>query len=235
MRKRSREGYCAEAARVARGPPARTRRRFVDAFKMGVYHSRAWRVCPGHGAAGSPSDSIRSHKRVHCIGAAAAGPRPRAGVRISNPARDSASRHAPRVRWPHAGHELQHAKRRDLVTRIVRPAQDRQQILDVGRFEKLEAAVLHEGNVAPRELDFEQIAVVRTAKQHRLASQQQPRFAIRQDPRDHVFRLRLRSCDADVTRVARRPPRSACSTLRCWRGASPIRAFAASRIGCVER
>ena len=55
----------------------------------------------------------------------------------------------------------------DLVARIVRPAQHREQILDVRGLEELQAAVLHERNVALRQLDFEHVAVSAGAEQTR--------------------------------------------------------------------
>jgi hypothetical protein len=49
--------------------------------------------------------------------------------------------------------------------------QQRKQILDVGGVEELQAAELHEGNVAPRQLDFERCAVVRRPEENRLLLQ----------------------------------------------------------------
>src|SRR5690606_39730579 len=63
-----------------------------------------------------------------------------------------------------AGQQLQRAKRGDAVARIVRPAQDGEQVLHVRRLEELETAVLHIGNVPPRELDLEPVAVPCRAK-----------------------------------------------------------------------
>ena len=76
-----------------------------------------------------------------------------------------------RMRGTDAGHELQHAKARHAVARILDPAQHRQQVFDVRGLEELEAAVFHERNVAPDELDLEHVAVMGAAEQHRVAAQ----------------------------------------------------------------
>ena len=67
-----------------------------------------------------------------------------------------------------AGNELEHAESRNAVARIVAPAQYRHDVLDVRGFQELEAAVLHERHVAPRELDLEHVAVVGAAEQNRV-------------------------------------------------------------------
>jgi hypothetical protein len=55
----------------------------------------------------------------------------------------------------------------------------------VGGLEKLEAAELHEGDVAPGELDLEAHAVVGGAEQHRLGLEPEPGFAAGQHLIDH--------------------------------------------------
>ena len=60
------------------------------------------------------------------------------------------------------------------------PAQQRQQVLDVRGLQELQAAELHERDVAPRQLQLERGAVVRGAEQHRLPLQRQPAFALQQ-------------------------------------------------------
>ncbi len=59
----------------------------------------------------------------------------------------------------------------------------------MGSLEKLEAAELHEGNVSPAQLDFQQVAVVRGSDQHGLAVQRDARFAVFEDVFRHVLRL----------------------------------------------
>ena len=127
-------------------------------------------------------------------------------------------RHAAlRVGRAHARHQLQYPEGRDGVSRVVRPAQHGEQVLDVGSLEKLEAAVLHEGNVPAQELDLERVAVVRASEQHRLALQQQAGLAVLQDPADDVQRLRPVVEDRHQFRLrsarASRPQRLAVLTL----------------------
>ena len=69
---------------------------------------------------------------------------------------------------PDAGQQLHDAEAGDAVARVLGEPQQRQHVLDVRRFEKLQAAEFDEGNVAPGQLDFERTAVVRGAEQHRL-------------------------------------------------------------------
>ena len=60
---------------------------------------------------------------------------------------------------PDAGNQLRDAEARHAPARVLRQAQHRQQVLHVRGLEKLEAAVLDEGDVAPRQLEFERRAV----------------------------------------------------------------------------
>ena len=65
-------------------------------------------------------------------------------------------------RGPDAGQQLQDAKAGDAIARIVRPAQQREHILHVRGFEKLQAAVFHVRNVAAEQLELEHVAVMRS-------------------------------------------------------------------------
>ena len=67
-----------------------------------------------------------------------------------------------------AGQQLQHPEAGHPVARVLREAQDREHVLDVRRLEELQPAELHEGDVAPGELQLELGAVVRGPEQHRL-------------------------------------------------------------------
>ena len=69
-----------------------------------------------------------------------------------------------RSRRPDAGHELQRSKRGNAVLRVVGPAQECQQVLDVRRFQEFQAAVLHVRDVPPHELELQHVAVMRAAK-----------------------------------------------------------------------
>ena len=64
---------------------------------------------------------------------------------------------------PDAGQQVEDAEAGDAVARILGEAQQRQHVLDVRRIEELQPAVLHERNVAPRELDLERTRVTATS------------------------------------------------------------------------
>jgi hypothetical protein len=96
-----------------------------------------------------------------------------------------------RIGRAHAGQQLQHAKSRDPVPRIARPAQHRQQVLDVRGFEKLEPAVFDEWHVASHQFEFEHVAVVGRAKQHCLPAQLDAALAGLEHAVDDERRLRL--------------------------------------------
>ena len=87
------------------------------------------------------------------------------------------------------GQQLDHAKSRDPIARVLGPAQKRQHVLDVGGFEELEPAEFHERNVAAGELDFERRAVMRRPKQHRLRLERDARFAVFQNLAGDITRL----------------------------------------------
>jgi hypothetical protein len=89
----------------------------------------------------------------------------------------------------YSGKELRDAKARYPIARIIGPPQRGQNILDVRSFEELEAAELHEGNVFSCQLQFQNRAVVRGAKQDRLRLQANVGFAISQDCFDDIVRL----------------------------------------------
>ena len=157
------------------------RRRRGCARRCGSYQRRT-----SSSSAGQPAAAPRSlpHQRRRTPASAR---RPRAGgvnsrerLRRHRPARrcDRGSRAA--VAGPMPGSSCSDAEAGDAVARIFRPAQDRQHVLDVRGFEKLQAAEFDERNVAPGQLDFERAAVVRGAEQHRLRLQREPGLAARQ-------------------------------------------------------
>ena len=88
------------------------------------------------------------------------------------------------------GDQLEHAKTGDVVARVLRPAQDGEDVLDVAGFQELQAAELDEGDVPPGELDLELARVVRGAEQDRLVAQFHARFPVGQDALDHELDLR---------------------------------------------
>ena len=63
---------------------------------------------------------------------------------------------------------LEDAEPGELVVGVVQQPQQRHEVLDVGGLKELQAAVLHVGDVAPGELELEEVGVVRRAEQHRL-------------------------------------------------------------------
>ena len=96
---------------------------------------------------------------------------------------------------------MHHAEAGKAVARVFRPAQEREQILDVRGLEKLQAAVLDEGDVAPGQFHFERAAVVRRAEQHGLRLERKPRLAACQDRLHHVARLVRLVAHADDLRA----------------------------------
>ena len=90
---------------------------------------------------------------------------------------------------PTPGQQLQQAEAGDAVARILDEAQQRQHVLDVGGVEEFQAAELHEGNVAPGQLDLQRAAVAGGAEQHRLLLQQRAALAVFQHALDDVARL----------------------------------------------
>ena len=67
--------------------------------------------------------------------------------------------------------EAQRSGPGQLVPRVVEDAQQREEVLHVGRFEEPQAAVLHVGDVAAGELELEEVGVPRGPEQHRLVAQ----------------------------------------------------------------
>ena len=74
--------------------------------------------------------------------------------------------------------QLKRTKPAHFVERVFQDSEERQQVLDVGRLDELEATVFHKRNVAASQLDFQQIAVMAGAKKNRLLSQGDALFAL---------------------------------------------------------
>ena len=83
-----------------------------------------------------------------------------------------------------AGQQAQGPPAGHRVPRVLGQAQQRQQVLDVGRFDELQAAVLDERQAVLRQLAFQQDAVMRRAEQHRLLGQRNPAPLMIEDPAD---------------------------------------------------
>ena len=86
----------------------------------------------------------------------------------------------PRGRWAYAGKELDETKARYPIAQVLSPAQEGKDILDMRRFEELQAAVLYERNIASGQFDLERAAVMRGAEQHRLLFQRNVGFTMLQ-------------------------------------------------------
>ena len=112
--------------------------------------------------------------------------------------------HAPGGLGANAGEELDGAEAGDAVARVLGPAQQREHVLDVGGLEEPEPAVLHEGNIAPGQLQLQARAVRRGAEQHRLLLELEPFLAARQHAVDHEVRLRRLVLHRHQTRALRR-------------------------------
>ena len=108
-----------------------------------------------------------------------------------------------------------------LVPRVVEQAQQRQQVLHVGRLEEPQPAVLHVGDVAAGELQLEEVGVPGGAEQHRLVAQLDALVAVGEHAVAHrrgLGRPRRRRCAAPG---GGRPARVATSTLPDeWPGAA---------------
>ena len=132
-----------------------------------------------------------------------------------------------------ARHQLQRAQAGALAARIGGEAEHGEHVLDVRGVEKLEAAVLDERNVAPRQLELERVAVLGAAKEHRLVRSARP------DSRSARMRSATHEASAASssthTSAGRSPPAFARSVLTCRSAASAITALQAARMGAVER
>ena len=74
-------------------------------------------------------------------------------------------------RRPDAGDELQQAEAGDAVTRVLREAQHREDVLDVRRIEEFQSSELDEWDVATRQFDFQRTRMMRSAEEHGLLFQ----------------------------------------------------------------
>ena len=138
------------------------------------------------------------------------------------------------VTGPDAFEQLEQPEPGQLVAGVVGQAEQADQILHVGGLEEPQPAVLHVGDAAARELELEQVAVVRGPDQHRLLPQLRCRPPVGQDPFAH--RGDLASSSAQRTSCGGRPePATDRSRAMNPAGASALTALATSRIGWVER
>ena len=95
---------------------------------------------------------------------------------------------------------------RNLVARVLGPAQHAEDVLHVGRLQELEPAVLHERHVAPGELELERVAVVGRAHEDGLAPERDARLPVREHAACHEVHLRALVGGRDQTRALLREP-----------------------------
>ena len=184
MTNASRVGYCT----AIRSSCSRSARRAVGALVEPI----ELRLVPGAHARQLPGPGRSRRRRsrraaplsaVQCLARGGRHGQLRQRAEAKSGATRRHRRARARIGRSHAGQQLQHAKRRDAVARVVGPAQHRKQVLDVRGLEELETAVLHERDVAAHQLELEQVAVVRGAKEHGLAPQRRCRARARSSTR----------------------------------------------------
>src|SRR6267143_1016269 len=139
--------------------------------------------CPGHAVA-SRKVEISSHNGGHSRCAAAG------TVLIRRSRRSVLSRIRRAWAGPSPGRSWRTLPR-NVVPGILRPAKDAHHVLHMRRFEKLEAAVFHERDVAATELDFEQVGVMGSTHQDGLVVQGDPGLSVLQHPFYYMVGLRL--------------------------------------------
>ena len=88
-----------------------------------------------------------------------------------------------------ARNQLEHAQSGDVIAWVFRPSQNREDILDVCRFKKLEAAELDERDVPSNEFHLELARVVGRAKQNGLLPQLHSCFPVGENALDHAIDL----------------------------------------------
>src|ERR1700738_5243006 len=83
---------------------------------------------------------------------------------------------------------------------VLCPPQDREHILDMGGFEKLEPAIFDERDIAPPKLDLEKVAVMSGAEQHGLPFERDARLPVLKDMVRDIARLRRLVLGTDEVR-----------------------------------
>jgi hypothetical protein len=100
---------------------------------------------------------------------------------------------------------LHDPERRYGVPGVLEPAQDTQQVLNVGDFQELQTAVFDERDAPAGEFDLKLIAVVAGTEQRRLPLQVDARLAMLQDTLDDIVDLsRLIRGDDELRSFTRR-------------------------------
>ena len=220
------------------GGDPRELREIAAAHARVLVHALEVRLVPGRTASISRRPAARRRAPRSARGSPPAPARPPRRRASAPAARGPGDRgeHLLGRRRPDAGQEQEHPEARHPVARVLGAAQDREQVLDVRRLEELEAAVLHERDVAPRQLDLERRrcgATVRKSTACALSAIPASRAAStarrRRSRPGRPRRARVTSRGAPPTRGRSRAPSRTAPRPR------PITAFAAARIGCVER
>ena len=136
-----------------------------------------------------------------------------ASVRQSWPAASKCVKQRPAFAGPMPGSSCNARKALIAILRIVRPAQHREHVLHVRGFEKLQPAVLHVGDVAADQFQFQHVAVMRAAEQHRLALERHAALARFQHARHHVVGLAPDRPPPSRSAAARRAARGAAGSF----------------------
>jgi len=127
--------------------------------------------------------------------------------------------------WTHPRQELDDSKSSNAISRVLRPTQKCQDVLDMRGLQEFEAAEFHKGDITAGEFDFERSAVMGGPEQHRLCSEQNAPLTVLQNLVGYIARLIGLIADA----------RSDQRFLVNRSSARSMIAFAAASIGCVDR
>ena len=164
------------AARAGRGRRSRAAGASYRFAKSGSRNARSRSTCPaGVSIASSahPASALRSSRtpasgRLGDLERLVEERDERRTLLVVDPAHAEPVHQAARGRRSHAVGQLQDTEPADLVVRVLEHAEQRERVLHVRGLHELQTAVLHERDVAAGEFDFEQIAVMPGAEEHRL-------------------------------------------------------------------
>src|SRR6185295_4158983 len=96
-----------------------------------------------------------------------------------------------------ARQQMKHAEACDPVAGVLDELEQGKHVLDMGGVQKLQAAELDEGNIAPRQLDLQRAAVGGRPEQDSLLLETRSLLAVRQHLLDDVARLVRLVADGD--------------------------------------
>ena len=189
----------------------------------------------GQGDPGARSDGEQRGERRPTPAPPPAARRRRCSCAAGSPPAASAASSRSALAGADAGDELQRAQPARWPCGLAAKRSTASTSLTCAASRNLQAAVLDERNVAPRQLELERVAVLGAAKEHRLALQRQPRLAQREHALGDPGRLGRLVVDPDERRPLARAARSLQSCLAWRSAASAMTAFDAASSGAVER